>query len=163
MDRLSEIVDELLILSRAGERESPGEEFDVAQAADRARERWGKTADDAGVELTRGSAGEAGTCWCAPADFDRAIDVLIENAIRYSPRGSQVRIVTEPGRIEVLDDGPGLQAGEEEKIFERFRRGSASSGIRVPASACRSRASWRANGADPSGSRTVTRAAARVL
>ena len=130
VDRLSEIVDELLILSRAGERESPGEEFDVAQAADRARVRWEKTADDAGVELTRGSAGEAGTCWCAPADFDRAIDVLIENAIRYSPPGSQVRIVTEPGRIEVLDDGPGLQAGEEEKIFERFRRGSASSGIR---------------------------------
>ncbi len=130
VDRLSEIVDELLILSRAGERESPGEEFDVAEAADRARDRWHKTADDVGVELIRESIGEPGTCWCAPADFDRAVDVLIENGIHFSPRGAEVRIATTPGRFEVLDRGPGLQAGEEDAIFERFHRGSASGGIK---------------------------------
>jgi two-component system, OmpR family, sensor kinase len=130
VDRLSEIIDELLILSRAGERESPGEEFDVAQAADRARERWTKTADDAGIDLARDSIGESGSCWCVRADFDRALDALIENAIRYSPRGSEVRIVTVPGRIEVLDGGPGLEPGEEDAVFERFHRGSASRGVR---------------------------------
>jgi signal transduction histidine kinase len=130
VDRLSEIVDELLILSRAGERESPGEEFHLAEAADRARERWEKTADDAGVELSRQSAGETATCWCARADFDRALDALIENAIHYSGHGSEVRIVTAPGRIEVLDGGPGLRAGEEDAIFKRFHRGSASSEVR---------------------------------
>ncbi len=130
VDRLSEIVNELLILSRAGERESPGEEFDVTQAADRARERWQKTADEAAIGLIRESVGESESCWCARADFDRALDALIENAIGYSPDGSEVRIVTAPGRIEVLDSGPGLQAGEEEAIFERFHRGSASGGVR---------------------------------
>jgi signal transduction histidine kinase len=30
-----------------------------------------------------------------------------------------------PGRIEVLDRGPGLAADEGEAVFERFRRGSA--------------------------------------
>ncbi len=34
-------------------------------------------------------------------------------------------IVAGPGRIEVLDEGPGLEAGEEEAVFERFSRGSA--------------------------------------
>ena len=130
VDRLSEIIDELLILSHAGERESPGEEFDVAPAADRALERWQKTADEAAIELTRESIGETGSCWCARADFDRALDALIENAIRYSQRGSEVRIVTAPDRIEVVDSGPGIQAGEEEAIFERFHRGSASTGVR---------------------------------
>ena len=30
----------------------------------------------------------------------------------------------------MLDSGPGIQAGEEEAIFERFHRGSASTGVR---------------------------------
>jgi signal transduction histidine kinase len=125
VDRLAQIVDELLILSRAGERDAPAEEFDVATAADRAYERWRKLADDAGIELFREQEGEAGSCWCALADFDRAIDSLVENAVRYSPRGSEVRIVTAPGRLEVLDRGPGLERGEEQVVFERFHRGSA--------------------------------------
>ncbi len=40
IDRLSQIVDELLILSRAGEHELPAEEIDLAEAARRAAERW---------------------------------------------------------------------------------------------------------------------------
>ncbi len=40
IDRLSQIVDELLILSRAGEHELPAERLDLAEAAQRAAERW---------------------------------------------------------------------------------------------------------------------------
>ena len=31
----------------------------------------------------------------------------------------------EGGGIEILDDGPGLESGEEEVVFERFHRGRA--------------------------------------
>ena len=34
-------------------------------------------------------------------------------------------IVAAPGRVEVLDRGPGLAPGEEEAVFERFSRGQA--------------------------------------
>jgi two-component system OmpR family sensor kinase len=125
IDRLSLIVDELLILSRAGEHELPAERVDLAKAAERARERWRGAADErrVGLELDRGD-GSAHT-WCALADLDRAIDALVENALRYSPAGTAVTIAAGPGRIEVLDRGPGLAPGDEEIVFERFSRGSA--------------------------------------
>jgi two-component system, OmpR family, sensor kinase len=130
VDRLSRIVDELLILSRAGERESPVEEFDVAGASERIVERWRKTAADSGIRLTLSAREDAGSCVCARADFERALDVLIENAIQYSPRGGDVEIVAGSRRIEILDRGPGLEPGEEEAVLERFHRGSAGAGTK---------------------------------
>lgn len=124
IDRLSQIVDELLILSRAGEHELPGERIDLVEAAVRATERWRGTAQDRQVEIETASDG-AGSAWCAGPDLDRSLDALVENALRYSPAGSEVTIASGPGRIEVLDRGPGLAAGEEETVFERFSRGSA--------------------------------------
>jgi two-component system sensor histidine kinase KdpD len=55
---------------------------------------------------------------------------LLENAARHTPEGSRVRIeaaVEGPAlRVSVLDNGPGLPAGSEEKIFEKFYRGTRS-------------------------------------
>lgn len=54
-----------------------------------------------------------------------------ENALNYSPGGT---VTVECGRegdevyLAVLDEGPGLEAGEEERIFERFARGSGGHG-----------------------------------
>jgi two-component system, OmpR family, sensor kinase len=124
IDRLSAIVDELLILSRAGERELPGEPVDLRSAARRAAERWGAAAAERGIEIAVEDGREA-SAWCAPADLDRSVDVLLENAVLYSPPGSTVTIAAAPERIEVRDEGPGLLPGEEEAVFERFSRGSA--------------------------------------
>lgn len=125
IDRLSLIVDELLILSRAGEHELPGERVDLGDAAARAAERWRHAAEESGVALRVKSGGDDGSAWGARPDLDRAIDALIENALRYSPAGSTVAIMAGRGRVEILDEGPGLAPGEEETVFERFSRGSA--------------------------------------
>jgi signal transduction histidine kinase len=125
IDRLSLIVDELLILSRAGEHELPAEQVSLPEAAGRAAQRWRPTASERGIEIVTGDRPSPDSVWCAQHDLDRSIDALIENAIRYSPPGSIVEIVTGPGRIELLDRGPGLEPGEEEAVFERFSRGRA--------------------------------------
>ncbi len=125
IDRLSLIVDELLILSRAGEHELPGAEIDLADAAHRAGERWRGAARKRAIALEVRSASETGTVWCAGPDLDRSIDALVENALRYSPAGSTVTIGAGIDRIEILDEGPGLEPGEEEAVFDRFRRGRA--------------------------------------
>ncbi|MGE5408094.1 MAG: ATP-binding protein [Syntrophothermus sp.] len=125
IDRLSLIVDELLILSRAGEHELPGERLDLGAAARSAAGRWQASAAEHRIELGVQSAGGPAMGWCAGPDLERAIDALVENALLYSPEGTEVTIASAPGRIEVLDRGPGLDPGEEEAVFERFRRGGA--------------------------------------
>jgi signal transduction histidine kinase len=131
IDRLSQIVDELLILSRAGEHELPGEEVDLADASRRAAERWRASAAARGIGIAVGGGKAGASGWSAGPDLDRSIDALLENALLYSPSGSTVTIEFGPGRVEILDRGPGLAAGEEEAVFERFKRGEA--GRRGPA------------------------------
>ncbi len=125
IDRLSLIVDELLVLSRAGEHELPGERVDLGDAAARAAERWRRTAQERSIELEVRDGGGPTHTWCATHDLDRSIDALLENALRYSPTGSTVTIETGLGLVEILDRGPGLEPGEEEAVFDRFSRGSA--------------------------------------
>ena len=60
----------------------------------------------------------------------RALTNLLENALKYSPVSSRVLLrVWRAGELlhfAVEDDGPGVPAGEEEKIFEPFYRGHAT-------------------------------------
>ncbi len=125
IDRLSLIVDELLILSRAGEHELPGGRVDLHAAGRRAVERWRGNAAERGVQLELDSAEGPAEGWCAAPDLDRSIDALLENALLYSPAGTAVTVATGPGEVTILDRGPGLAPGEEETVFERFSRGSA--------------------------------------
>ncbi len=123
IDRLSRMVDELLVLSRAGERELPGEAVDLEATARRAVERWHDAAGRHDIDLALLAEEPAGQTTCAKADLDRILDVLLENAVHYSPPGARVELHCSPGRIEVLDEGPGLAPNEP--VFDRFYRGSA--------------------------------------
>ena len=125
LDRLSLIVEELLILSRSGEHELPPARVDLADAAERAVRRWAPTAAGRSIELSVSGGDGAGQAWCAPHDLDRSLDALVENALLYSPAGSTATVEPLADGIAVLDHGPGLAAGEEAIVFERFRRGSA--------------------------------------
>ncbi len=127
VDRLAQIVEELLVLSRAGERELPGELLDLDAIVRRALTRWRAAAAEREIALEQGEL-RGGAVWCAAVDADRALDVLLENALRYAPRGSRVTLAGAPGRIEVRDRGPGLGEQDGESIFERFHRGSAGLG-----------------------------------
>src|SRR6185436_4649050 len=57
---------------------------------------------------------------------------LLENAAKYTPAGSEVEIsarADERGMVvDVADRGPGLPAGEEARIFEKFVRGRQARG-----------------------------------
>ena len=54
---------------------------------------------------------------------------LIVNAIRYSPEGARIRLsfarTAGTASVTVSDEGPGIRAGDEQRIFERFERSHA--------------------------------------
>jgi two-component system, OmpR family, sensor kinase len=118
LDRLSAMVSELLVLSQAGEVDAPPERVDLEDAARRAEARW----DGAEGGRVR-SDGEPADGFAPPADLDRAIDALVENAIHYG--NGEVEVRSRNGAIEVLDRGPGLSDEDLEAVFERFHRGAA--------------------------------------
>ncbi len=125
VDRIAQTVDELLVLSRTGERDAPGELLDLAEAARAAGRRWTPTAAAHGLALHVDTVVPTRPVWCARADLDRALDAVIENAILYGAGGQHVTIRAGGNAIEVLDEGAGLAAGEEQALFKRFQRGSA--------------------------------------
>jgi signal transduction histidine kinase len=125
VDRLAHTVEELLVLSRAGERRASGTTIDLCELASSAVARWQAPATGRGVRIVHRHEGPAATAWSARPDAERALDCLLENAVNYSPFRGLIEVVSRAGRIEVRDRGPGLAAEEREAVFDRFHRGGA--------------------------------------
>jgi signal transduction histidine kinase len=61
--------------------------------------------------------------------IDDAIRNLVENALAYAPRGTEVIVdVKPPASVHVSDRGPGIAAADRQHIFDRFWRGRDSPG-----------------------------------
>ncbi len=65
--------------------------------------------------------------------IERVLCNLLENAAKYTPAGSVVTIAasidSDQLKLTVSDDGPGLPAGREEALFEKFARAKNESNI----------------------------------
>ncbi|HEX6207251.1 MAG TPA: ATP-binding protein [Actinomycetota bacterium] len=126
--RVSELVDELLLLARLDQRDTVESPIRltrvdlttiVAEAVEAARDldpdrRIGLVAS--GPVIVMGD----------DVRLRQVLDNLLSNARRYTPTGTHVRVhvgVEEGLAVaEVADDGPGIDAEHAERIFERFYR-----------------------------------------
>jgi two-component system sensor histidine kinase BaeS len=120
-ERLGRLVGDLLDLARMNRTDFAVHptEVDLAEIAHDAVRRYEQQAAAFGVSLAALSEGPA----TAVADADRVLQVvsnLVENALRLTPPGGEVRVVSEPGRLAVEDTGPGLAGDDRERAFERF-------------------------------------------
>jgi signal transduction histidine kinase len=123
--RLARLLSELLTLARERDRPEP-EEVSLAEVARAAHERWEGPAQTGGRRLVVQGEGEPIVA-ATEADLAVILDNLIENALNYSPLAATVAIEWGPdARLAVLDEGPGIDPAERDRIFERFYRGEAS-------------------------------------
>lgn len=129
--RLARMVENLLDMSRieAGAvtvRSAPTEPADlIAAALSRAQPAL------AGRRVVNEASAGARPILADAALFETALANLLENAGKYSPEGSTIRIRTGQedgmGWIEVLDEGHGFP-GPAEPLFEKFARGHKGDG-----------------------------------
>ena len=131
--RLSSIVTDLLSLARA---ESAGATLESAPVrlvalAHEIQEASLGLALDSGiqVDVARGQGVVRGGDCIVLGDraaLALALGNLVENAIKYSPAGTRVQVLVHErdgvARIEVTDQGPGIAAEHQERLFERFYR-----------------------------------------
>ena len=80
---------------------------------------------------------------CDAVLMERVLCNLLENAAKYTPDGTEIRIDAAVAGDElwltVEDDGPGVPAGREREIFEKFTRGereSATAGVGLGLAVC---------------------------
>jgi len=122
---MNRLVGDLLLLARADAgRASVQRECDMAAIAEEALEEVEPVADG---HLLSGRIKGPAPVEGNPDELHRMVLNLLENAIRHTPPGTDVRIRVDADdecvKLIVADDGPGLPEGMEEQVFRRFVRG----------------------------------------
>jgi two-component system, OmpR family, sensor histidine kinase CiaH len=125
-ERLSRLVSDLLTLARAdqGQIESARARVSLTDVAQTVVRRFAPLAASKGLALNE----EIQTGLVVEGDSDRLLQlavILVDNAVRYTARGSIKIRVGQRGNeaiLEVSDTGPGIAAEHLPHLFERFYR-----------------------------------------
>jgi heavy metal sensor kinase len=150
VDRLAEIVEGLLALSRldTGEGKSEWVRFDLAEVVVTTADQMGLLAEDKSITVIC----DAPSPVIIEGDRPRLKQVvvnLLDNAIKYTPNGGRItlKITQEDGYalLDVADEGVGIPAEALPHVFKRFfrvdgsrsrDRGGAGLGLSIVKSIC---------------------------
>ncbi|MFF7708339.1 heavy metal sensor histidine kinase [Pseudomonas sp. NPDC007930] len=125
LQRLGQLVNDMLLLAKADHGLiRPGlQPLALADEAAELLDYYRLLADDAGISLTQhGQAHLAGDRGL----LRRALANLLENALRYTPAGGEVRVIIEHtegvATLAVFNTGPQVPAEQLARLFDRFYR-----------------------------------------
>jgi signal transduction histidine kinase/GAF domain-containing protein len=131
--RLTQVTDDVLLASRLdrGDLRFEREPVDLAELVRTAVETMTEQLPEA-VKLRVVPDG-AVTAVGDPDRIEQVLLNLIDNAVKYSPGGGEVKVSTLPAggrvRVEVADEGLGIPLAEQDSVFEKFYRGRS---VEVP-------------------------------
>jgi signal transduction histidine kinase len=125
--RLTQLVENVMLFSRAerGVVELAPARQPLAPLVREVLEQLAPVAQGAGVRVSAALDGAA----VAEVDADALRQVLLnllDNAVKYGPRGQEVRVQLAAAggvvRLAVEDEGPGVPADERRRVFARYQR-----------------------------------------
>jgi signal transduction histidine kinase len=128
VERSTNLVEQLLCLARAegaepSQRATP---VDLSAVAREVVAACSVLAEERGQELVCELVDDLRAC-AHPLLLRQALYNVLDNAIRYTPRGGHVRVRSrrvseQESAVEIVDDGPGIAPEDQQRIFERFAR-----------------------------------------
>jgi two-component system heavy metal sensor histidine kinase CusS len=126
--RLKALAEDLLALARIGAEREPSRIPVALDEVAKAAVSWvSREATRRHVELAIDSDGSS--VLGHAIDLERLLRNLLDNAVRHSPEGSQVRIEARSEgdfvHISVLDEGPGVPPEERDRVFDPFFRAAS--------------------------------------
>ena len=128
-ERLSGIIDNLLFLARAesAEQQLARSSFNARTALEKIVNFYQAPAEDRHIEIS--CSGDA-EIFADPILFNRAVGNLVDNALRFTPDGGEIRISIRSEQsdteISVSDTGSGIAAEHLPRVFDRFYRADPS-------------------------------------
>ena len=135
-DRLNHLVDNVLYVSRiqAGGLTMERGELDLSEMTRSVVRRFHARSPDR--KITARFPAEAPLVYADRGRIEEVLLNLLDNAVKYSPRGEDIRVrgqVTDDEVIvSVTDAGQGIPLREQERIFERFQQLDNSASRRAP-------------------------------
>ncbi|MER7197777.1 histidine kinase [Streptomyces sp. CB01635] len=130
--RLASVLDDLLDLALAEHTEADLRLTDIGELVTERVGAWRPVADEKGVRLTGDCPAVTG--WADPVTLSSALDAVIDNALKFTPSGEEVRVCVarngESTEIVVADRGPGLREDELARIGDRFWRSAGHQNVK---------------------------------
>jgi two-component system, OmpR family, sensor kinase len=130
--RMTRLVGDLLILARAdqGQTVLKRERVDLSEIVVDAAEDLSTLAQQNAIEIHLSGLDEL-VVWGDRLYLTQLCSNLLENAIKYSAgvgKQVEVKLDREPGhaRLQIIDEGPGIEASHLPHLFERFYRADQS-------------------------------------
>ena len=127
VERLSTLVEDLLVLARAGDDTSarPAEDIDAIELLEHVAGRYAVARVPVRVEAPASRPGFVPPAVRAPrGEVQRAVGNLVDNAVRHASSGVRLAASAKGPLVEltVTDDGHGIPEQERERVFDRFAR-----------------------------------------
>lgn len=120
------LIDDVLVLSRLDERADEAHDpVPLAHVCRRVANRLEPSAQEKDVSIEL-SLNDDVIAWGSEALVEQMVYNLVDNAIKYTPHGGNVRATVtlwdDQAVFVVDDDGPGIPAALRDRVFERFYR-----------------------------------------
>jgi heavy metal sensor kinase len=126
--RMSSLIDSLLFLARAdaGAEQVQLQPVDARRLCRQACDKWRPLFQHAQIQLTCSLPANTVTVLADPIYLQRMLNIVVENAAKYTPACGSVRIALEEkedrARIVISDTGIGVPLEDRDRIFDRFFR-----------------------------------------